>query len=137
MSEQIPYDEMRRILGLPDVRDEVLLMRMTRHASLPIPTWWQLGQVNPAHKLRVARPVLARFAASAEQIHSFVAHMNEFARAAAAVTRHPLLAAPLQPKTSTHPRIPRPSHTPPPWAPDPARTRRTKNGGIDMRTPRV
>lgn len=35
------------------------------------------------------------------------------------------------------PPVPVPSHTPPPWAQDPARTRRTGNRSTDARTPRV
>lgn len=189
MSEQIPYDEMRRILGLPDVRDEVILMRLRamagrrwpgypylfhtaeygtpRHqgavvaylggrpprwvsdlvvrasdaAGFPPPPPWQvdaaaarlLRTMSPRAPIGAAKDLEAAIA----PIRTFIAAMNEFARAAAAATAVPTTFYPPKPKKPTGPRLPRPSHTPPPWAQDPTRTRRTKNSGIDMRTPRV
>lgn len=81
--DPIPYDEMRRILGLPDVRDEVRRMR---------------ARLTLERAARVAREALNT--------------MNELATAVRR-TEAELRAA-----------LPRP-HTPPMWADNPARTRRT------------
>ncbi len=54
MTDTIPYDELRRILGLPDVRAEVQRQR----AEL---AWRQFG-VAISEFVEAVKPVMARFA---------------------------------------------------------------------------
>lgn len=194
MPELIQYDELRRILGLPNVRDEVLAMRAraslgrpwpghpyvfhyaeygptqrnrptissalgvhlggrppswaselvvdaAEKAGLPPLTRWQIdvaaAQLASTVEKRAPMGAAKDPDAAVEQWRAFVDAMNELARAAAALTAVPTTVFPPKLKPPAGPRIPRPSHTPPPWALNPERTRRTKNGGVDMRTPRV
>lgn len=129
MSEPIPYDEMRRILGLPDVRLEVAAMRTKLAVLRAFDAMQSFSQALMKASEQASRfteataTPMARQVALTRPITTQVIPGGAAQRAAERRTRESVL--------------PRPSHTPPPWAADPARTRRTKNGGIDMRTPRV
>lgn len=188
-TQEIPYDEMRRLLGLSDVRDEVMAMRARAMAGSPWPgrpyvfhtaeygtprfqgafavhpggraPSWLPEMVRIAEKAPV--PPIARwqlecvaevFAPTRESLQALgeAAQRAAEAMTIAAMTyslgatqTHWLsdevwaaaVADESAPETLQQRALPRPSHTPPMWAPDPARTRRSRNGGIDMRTPRV
>lgn len=168
-AQVIPYDEMRRILGLPDVRPAALhrvherfkrgdriicetvngsryggvIIDAVEHGdevtyTLADPRWSEQAQAfstgrEPARANGAAKdPTVA-----VEGYRVFIEAIARLTRVAGALHSVPVVLFPPKPQCPRGPRVPRPSHTPPMWAPDPARTRRTKNGGIDMRTPRV
>lgn len=143
MPDEIPYDTMRRILGLPEppfneggARGG--MVSLSRIAHVGAPSFWPGGklpswQAALVRQMQIALDVDDVFARLAESIRQLggssdltAEKLREFASALEPERNMPKERA-----------LPRPSHTPPPWALNPARTRRTKNGGVDMRTPRV
>ena len=142
----IPYDKMRELCGLPDVKLQVALDWARRTQILPYVQWgesfidkWELtiGRTStpvpwPGGKVPDWVPV-----ASEKQI------VESATRAAAETGKtveeylemitNLVESAPL-PKPERRP-LPKPSHTPPMWAQNPARTKRTRNRSTDIRTP--
>lgn len=139
---RIPYDEMRRILGLPDPpfdrggipRTEWTIVRNRGAGAV-----WPGGRI-PAHVLRLQNPLTeAEWGAITEAYERMGAVVRSLRPAllaafeeAAKVARHgaesvDALTPDDQRPHPLHPAIPRPSHTPPMWANNPTRTHRRRN----------
>ncbi|NKU21724.1 hypothetical protein GS907_24500 [Rhodococcus hoagii] len=160
---EIPYDEMRRILGLPEVPrtapyqphqrfehgERVVCETVdgARYSGIIVDVVEHGDEVSykledPRYSPRAQNLAKIRERALSGDLAAKVEHALAVGviKLAAEISEVPLTYFPHpEPDTRTAQEraLPRPSHTPPPWAQDPARTRRTKNGGIDMRTPRV
>ena len=143
--EPIPYDEMRRILGLLDVKLQVALDRARRTQILPYVQWGKsftkqaltFGRATavvpwPGGKVPEWVPVAAekQIVESAARAAAFTGRtVEEYLE----MITNLVESAPL-PKPERR-ALPKPSHTPPMWAQNPSRTKRTRNRSTDIRTP--
>ncbi|WJJ10398.1 hypothetical protein P9990_17655 [Prescottella equi] len=162
-AQEIPYDEMRAILGLPDLPQTTPYQPHRRfehgdrlvcetvdgaqYSGIIVDVVEHGDEVSykledPRYSARAQNLAVIRDRALGGDLAAKVEHALAVGviKLAADLSEVPVTHFPRPEPDSRTPReraLPRPSHTPPPWAQDPARTRRTKNGGIDMRTPRV
>lgn len=116
-ANKIPYDEMRRILNLPDVSAYIA----RRDAEL---AWDHLRLSFQVHALAFGRA----FTVIGEAARRALVPITAFAES---------LSPEIDPhNTSRKPgEVPKPKRTPPMWAVDPSRSPRTRNRATDIRTP--
>lgn len=140
---EIPYDEMRRILGLPKPpfnaggprRVPAVTARGTFPQAVPrsggkTPQYIQQlsHPLTEAEKLAITEGFRRLGLAVQEWQLLFVEYMAEVSKAARSITQtFESLTPEDQRPHPLHPAIPRPRHTPPMWAADPTRTHRRRN----------
>ncbi|NKS62386.1 hypothetical protein GS493_05800 [Rhodococcus hoagii] len=135
--DPIPYDAMRAILGLPDVRDEVMRMRAKlfldsasgqpyvfySDESPPESTEWRTIRFESGLEVRVGGRASGRQGVRLDEHIIPARYADRYSAELAAINASTFPA----PRTPQERALPRPSHTPPMWANDPTRTRRRRN----------
>lgn len=128
--DPIPYDQMRRILGLPDPPFDKGGFPQATWAGGKAPDYiYQLSHpLTEVEKHAIAEGFRRLGFAIQEWQQRLLEHMVEITKAARSVaqTLESLRPADERPHP-LHPAIPRPSHTPPPWAVQPNRRNRRRN----------
>ncbi|OFV78492.1 hypothetical protein [Rhodococcus erythropolis] len=116
-ANRIPYDEMRRLCGLPDVSEYVA----RRDATL---AWDQLRANFQVHAAAFGRA----FTVIGEAARRALVPITVFAES---------IAPEIDPHNASRKpgEVPKPKRTPPMWAIDPSHSPRNRNRATDIRTP--